>query len=148
MFPTTPCVPSALRALLPPLLSKGACLVFPGPEMPVPIPLNECVLRDEQHLLWATIHSPYGPTRPCVGLLSCSAWHPLGKVDDGVALFADDGVEVARIVPFDALFLTSDRARKLREDQVRHEHRAARDPAYAGRWARRFREASAAVTKV
>lgn len=116
--------------------------------MPVPIPLNECVLRDERHLLWATIHSPYGPTRPCVGLLPCAAWFPLGEADDGVSLLSDDGVEVARIVPLDALALTSDRARKLREDQARHESRAARDPAYASRWARRFREASAALEKV
>ncbi len=141
------CVPSALRAHLPPLLSRGACLVFPGFEMPVPIPLNECVLRDERHLLWATIHSPYGATRPCVGLLACATWRPLGdSTGAGVALLADSGAEVARIVPLDSLPLTSDRARRLREVQSRHEHRAAREPAYARRWARSFREASASAT--
>lgn len=147
MFPTTPCVPSVLRALLPSLLSRGACLVFPGPKMPVPIPLNECVLRDGQHLLWATLHSPYGPTRPCVGLLACAAVRPLGDGHDGIALLSDTGEEVARIVPLASLSLTTDRARRLREEQARHEHRAAREPAYAHRWALRFREASAAAGK-
>lgn len=143
MFPSTTCVPSALRALLPPLLSRGACLVFPGFKMPVPIPLNECVLRDERHLLWATMHSPHGPTRPFVGLLACAAWRTLGDNQNGIALLADTGEEVARIVPLETLGLTSERARRLRADQARHEHRAAREPAYARRWAQRFREASA-----
>ena len=143
MFPPTPCVPSALRALLPPLLARGACLVFPGLAMPVPIPLNECVLRDEHHLLWATMHSPYGPTRPCVGLLPCAAWRPLGNADAGVSLLTKEGAEVARIVPLTTLALTTERARKLREEQKRHAHRVAREPAYARRWARRFREVSA-----
>lgn len=147
MFPSTTCVPSALRALLPPLLSRGACLVFPGFEMPVPIPLNECVLRDERHLLWATIHSPYGHTRPCVGLLACASWRPLDSKQSGIALLAESGEEVARIVPVETLGLTTDRARRLREEQARHEHRAAREPAYARRWAQRFREASTAVDK-
>jgi hypothetical protein len=116
--------------------------------MPVPIPLNECVLRDERHLLWATMHSPYGPTRPCVGLLACASWRPLGKPgSQGFALFTESGEEVARIVPLDTLGLTTDRARRLRDEQARHEHRAAREPAYARRWAQRFRETSAAADK-
>lgn len=147
MFPSTTCVPSALRAHLPTLLSKGACLVFPGLKMPVPIPLNECVLRDERHLLWATMQSPYGPTRPCVGLLACASWRHLGDARNGVALLAESGEEIARIVPLDTLGLTSDRARRLRDEQARHEHRAAREPAYARRWAQRFRETSAAADK-
>jgi hypothetical protein len=115
--------------------------------MPVPIPLNECVILDERHLLWATIHSPYGPTRPCVGMIHCVRWQPLGEIAcQGIALLADTGDEVARIVPFDLLNLTSDRARRLREDQARHEHRAARDSSYTNRWARRFREVSAAAS--
>jgi hypothetical protein len=140
MFPSTTCVPSALRAILPPLLSRGACLLFPG--LPVPIPLNECVLRDERHLLWATMHSPYGPTRPCVGILACVACRPLGQDSEGYILLDAADREIARIVPLEALDLPSDRARKLRAEQSRHEYRAAREPAYARRWALRFREAS------
>ena len=147
MFPSTTCVPSALRALLPPLLSRGACLIFPGFTMPVPIPLNECVLRDDRHLLWATIHSPYGPTRPCVGLLPCDAWRPLGKEGDGYQLLRSGGEEVARIVSLESLSLTTDRTRKLRDEQRRHEYRAAHEPAYARRWSIRFREASATADK-
>ncbi len=140
----TACVPS-LRSILPALLTRGACLIFPGPKMPVPIPLQECVLRDERHLLWATNFTPYGPTRPCVGLLACSAWRPLGDQEAGCQLLSASGEEVARIVPFAQLDLPADRLRRLREDQARHEHRAAREPAYARRWAQHFREASAAV---
>lgn len=145
MFPSNTCVPSALRALLPSLLSRGACLVFPGLRMPVPIPLNECVLRDDRHLLWATSHTPYGPARPCVGLLPCEAWRPLGEEGEGCLLLSASGEEVARIVALDSLPLTTDRARKLRQDQTRHEQRAASEPSYARRWALRFREASAAA---
>ncbi len=145
MLPSNTCVPSALRALLPKLLSRGACLIFPGLSMPVPIPLNECVLRDDRHLLWATMHTPFGPTRPCVGLIPCEAWRPLGTSGEGCLLLSASGEEVARIVPLEAISLTTDRARKLRLDQARHEQRAAREPSYARRWALRFREASAAA---
>lgn len=139
------CVPSALRALLPSLLSQGACLVFPGLKMPIPIPLNECVVRGDHDLLWATMHSPYGPTKPCVGLLSCDSWRPLGDSNNGFVLLGATGEEVARIVPIQQLPLTTDRSRRLREEQAKHEHRAAHEPAYARRWALKFREASAAA---
>ncbi len=113
--------------------------------MPVPIPLNECVLRDDRHLLWAILHTPFGPARPCVGLRPCEAWRPLGEEGEGCLLLSASGEEVARIVPIESLCLTTDRARKLRQDQARHEHRAASEPSYARRWALRFREASAAA---
>jgi hypothetical protein len=80
-----------------------------------------------------------------VGLLACSAWRPLGDQEAGCQLLSASGEEVARIVPFAQLDLPADRLRRLREDQARHEHRAAREPAYARRWAQHFREASAAV---
>jgi antitoxin (DNA-binding transcriptional repressor) of toxin-antitoxin stability system len=60
-------------------------------------------------------------------------------------LLAPNGEEVARIVPLTRLDLPPERARRLREDQAKHEQRAAREPAYARRWAQRFREASAAA---
>lgn len=47
------CAPSALRAFLPTLLAQGACIVFAGPAMPVPIPPNEGVLVGDACLLWA-----------------------------------------------------------------------------------------------
>lgn len=140
------CVPSSLRTVLPSLLTRGACLVFPGPEMPVPIPLNECVFRDETHLLWATGHTPYGPTRPCVGRLEFHGWSRLEENAPGVVLLAATGREVARIVPLDQLPLPAMRARRLREEQARHEQRAATEPGYTRLWAMRFKEASAALS--
>jgi hypothetical protein len=115
--------------------------------MPVPIPLNECVLRDDRHLLWATMHSPHGATRPCVGLLSFDAWQTTGDAPGGCVLLDAAGAGIARIVPLESLGMSSDRARRLREAQSRHEHRAAREPAYARRWARRFREACEAADR-
>ena len=114
--------------------------------MPVPIPLNECVMLDTRHLLWATSHTPYGAARPCAGFLICDAWHPLENDDpsSGLILFEAD-VEVARLVPLERLGLPGERVRRLREDQTRHQHRAAREPAYAHRWALRFREAGEAL---
>jgi len=112
--------------------------------MPVPIPLNECVLRDENHLLWATGHTLYGPTRPCVGHLEFHGWSRLEENAPGIALLAASGREIARIVPLDQLLLPALRARRLREEQARHVQRAATEPSYTRLWAMRFREANAA----
>ena len=136
------CAPSALRAFLATLLPQGACLVLPGPEMPVPIPLNECVILHNNRLLWATCHTPYGPTRPCVGRLAFAGWHSLPAACGGCTLHAKNGAEVARIVPNTALDLPDGRAARLRGEQLRHAQRAASDPSYARRWALRFKEAN------
>jgi hypothetical protein len=136
------CAPSALRAFLATLLPQGACLVLPGPEMPVPIPLNECVIVHNNRLLWATCHTPYGPTRPCVGRLAFAGWHSLPVACGGCTLHAKNGAEVARIVPNTALALPDGRAARLRTEQLRHAQRAASDPSYARRWALRFKEAN------
>jgi len=136
------CAPSALRAFLATLLPQGACLVLPGPEMPVPIPLNECVILHNNRLLWAACHTPYGPTRPCVGRLAFAGWHSLPAACGGCTLHAKNGAEVARIVPNTALDLPDGRAARLRAEQLRHAQRAASDPSYARRWALRFKEAN------
>jgi len=108
--------------------------------MPVPIPLNECVALSATRLLWATGHTAYGPTRPCVGLLEFDTWQPIH--DDGLVLMRTDGTAIARIVPHSTLNLPAARAARLRADQQRHLHRAATDASYAHRWARRFQEAN------
>lgn len=136
------CAPSALRAFLATLLPQGACLVLPGPEMPVPIPLNECVIVHHNRLLWATCHTPYGPTRPCVGRLEFAGWQLLPDNTGGCMLNAEDGTELARIIPNTALELPEGRANRLRAEQVRHSRRAATDASYARRWAIRFKEAN------
>ncbi|AKC82959.1 hypothetical protein IMCC26134_09540 [Verrucomicrobia bacterium IMCC26134] len=141
------CAPSALRAFLSTLLTQGACLVLPGPEMPVPIPLNECVVINQKRLLWATCHTPYGPTRPCVGRLDFFGWNLLKDTKGGCVLQAEDGAELARIVPNSALELPVDRAFRLRTEQARHAERAATDASYARRWALRFKEANAALSR-
>jgi hypothetical protein len=114
--------------------------------MPVPIPLNECVIVNHRRLLWATCHTPYGSTRPCVGRLEFSGWSPLHGSTGGCALHAEDGVELARIVPNSALALPVDRALRLRTEQARHTRRAATDASYARRWALRFKEANTATS--
>jgi hypothetical protein len=110
--------------------------------MPVPIPLNECVIVHNNRLLWATCHTPYGPTRPCVGRLAFAGWHSLPVACGGCTLHAKNGAEVARIVPNTALALPDGRAARLRAEQLRHAQRAASDPSYARRWALRFKEAN------
>jgi hypothetical protein len=53
-----------------------------------------------------------------------------------------DGELLASLVPNSQLSLADGRATRLRAEQARHQRRAATDPAYAHRWAQRFREAS------
>lgn len=136
------CAPSTLRAHLPQLLSRGACLILPGLKMPVPIPLNECIVLDPDRLLWATCHTPYGPVRPCVGQLEFAHWHLAENSDYGCTLLDTNAAVVATIIPHTDLNLTDGRAARLRAEQTRHIKRAATDPAYAHRWSQRFREAN------
>lgn len=110
--------------------------------MPVPIPLNECVVLDHDRLLWGTCHTPYGPVRPCVGQLQFVRWHLNENSDDACTLLDANNTVVAMIVPHSELALTGARVARLRAEQVRHLKRAASDPAYARRWSQRFREAS------
>ena len=110
--------------------------------MPVPIPLNECVVLSENRLLWATCHTPYGPVRPCVGQVEFSTWRLIDGADNGCQLLNTEGQIVASFIPYDQLNMTPSRAAKLQDDQVRHLRRAATDPSYARRWAQRFKEAS------
>ena len=110
--------------------------------MPVPIPLNECVVLNHDRLLWATCHTPYGPVRPCVGQLEFSNWHPIASPDGGCTLLDANGDVVASIIPHTQLDLSEGRATRLRSEQARHLQRAATEPAYARRWAQRFREAN------
>jgi hypothetical protein len=112
--------------------------------MPVPIPLNECIILDHGRLLWATCHTPYGPVRPCVGQLEFAHWHLTENTDDGCTLLNASDAVVATIIPHSDLPLTSGRAARLRFEQTRHQKRAATDPAYARRWSLRFREANIA----
>lgn len=136
------CAPSSLRDLLPKLLNQGACLILPGPKMPVPIPLNECVVLNQNRLLWATCHTLYGTARPCVGQLEFAGWLPNDAPAHGCTLHDADGELLASLVPNSQLALADGRATRLRAEQARHQRRAATDPAYAHRWAQRFREAS------
>lgn len=136
------CAPSTLRAHLPKLLTQGACLVLHGLKMPVPIPLNECIVLDHDRLLWATCHTPYGPVRPCVGQLEFAHWHLNENSDDACTLLDASDAVVATIIPHSELALTDGRAARLRAEQSRHLKRAAADPAYARRWSQRFREAN------
>ena len=114
--------------------------------MPVPIPLNECVVLNHDRLLWATCHTPYGPVRPCVGQLEFSGWRPEESPGHGCTLVAATGAVVASIIPHAQLDLSEGRASRLRSEQARHLRRAATDPAYARRWAQRFREANQAFS--
>lgn len=138
------CAPSSLRFFLPKLLTQGACLILPGLRMPVPIPLNECVILDEGRLLWATCHTPYGPVRPCVGRLEFARWRANAPLGHGCTLLDENDTTIATILPCTELALTDGRASRLRADQAKHLKRAAADPAYASRWALRFKEASIA----
>lgn len=108
--------------------------------MPVPIPINECTVLASGRLLWGTSHTPFGPARPCVGQIEFAGWRREGTAGVFELLDPHDHV-VATLVPYAALPLTVSRATRLREDQSRHQRRAATDPAYASRWARQFREA-------
>lgn len=111
--------------------------------MPVPIPLNECVLHGEHRLLWATCHTPYGPVRPCVGVVTFQDWSPS---PDGDCTFYDQaGHVVALIRPTEHLGLPTGRSSKLLREQSDHRERASSDPSYASRWAKSFREASQAT---
>ena len=136
------CAPVSLRDHLNGLLSHGACLVLPGPTMPVPIPLNECIILGGHRLLWATNHTPYGPVRPCVGQLDFSFWRPSDGDRPGCEFLDPHGQLIGSILPHTTLKLSSGRAGQLRREQDRHQRRAATDASYAHRWAQRFQEAS------
>ena len=114
--------------------------------MPVPIPLNECLVLNQDRLLWATCHTPYGPVRPCVGQLEFSGWSPEESPGRGCILYDGDGAPVGSIIPHAQLGLSEGRASRLRIEQARHLRRAATDPSYARRWAQRFREANLTST--
>lgn len=112
--------------------------------MPVPIPINECVILTDHRVLWATCHTPFGPVRPCVGSLTFHSWE---TTPSGSCTFHNDtGSIMAAIIPTEQLGLTGRRANRLLREQSDHRLRASQDPTYAGRWARQFREARATIS--
>jgi hypothetical protein len=108
--------------------------------MPVPIPLNECIVLVSGRLLWGTCHTPFGTARPCVGQIEFAKWR-VNRPQDGTYELLDARKQVVvSLVPLSALHLTLSRANRLRRVQSRHQIRAAANASYARRWARKFRE--------
>lgn len=132
--------PAALDALLPPFVARGVCLVLPGHRMPVPIPLDECLVTAGNQLLWATGHTIYGPSRPQVGHLEFATWQFGAEVNGGCELLNQQGEVIARLVRSDTLALPAARAGRLKADFARHRQRISADATYASRWARGLRE--------
>lgn len=136
---------ATLRASLDRLLSRGACLLRLGPELPVPIPLHECVVLRPHVVLWATACSPYGSTRPCVGRLEFDRWRRAGPGSDDGLVFSNGDSDHTCILPLETFSLPHARATRLRSDLDRHRVRAARDPIYARRWSQGFHRAADSV---
>lgn len=132
--------PTALDALLPPFVARGVCLVLPGHRMPVPIPLDECLVTAGNQLLWATGHTIYGPSRPQVGHLEFATWQFDAEFNGGCELLNKQGEVIARLVRSDSLALPAARAGRLRAEFARHRQRIAADAIYASRWARGFHD--------
>jgi len=141
MTPSSACdPPKTLDGLLLRFLAQGVCLILPGHRMPVPIPLDECLLTDGDHLLWGTGHTLYGPSRPQIGVLEFATWQLSTEGELRCEFFNQQGEVIARLVPLKNLTLPTARAERLRSELARHRQRISADASYAGRWARGFRE--------